>query len=655
MSILNKIRSRGLLPLLVIAALLVTSFGMASAATLVIVNNDGAGEGFNDASPRAPVGGNPMVTLGTQRLYIFQYAANIWGSILPSNVTIQVRSQFNPLTCNATSAVLGSAGPVTIHANFAGAPFNGYWYHQSLANRLAGFDLDGANPDINATFNSTLDGGTCLGGAVWYYGVDGNEGTNVELLPVILHEMGHGLNFSTTTSGSSGNFNTGLPAIWDKFLMDSTNGLHWDVMSPAQRVASAISIDKLVWDGPSVTNGATTYLGNRPMLKINSPAGIAGTYAAGQASFGAALTLAGVTGNVVLMDDATGPNVNDGCEALVNGGAIAGNIALVDRGTCTFVIKAQAAQAAGAIGLLIANNVAGIQPPGGTDPSITIPVIGITQADGNAIKANLGGGVNVTIGLNPALKAGADAAGHVQMYAPNPFASGSSVSHYDVTLSPNALMEPAINNDLHDTVDLTLNLFKDIGWFQGVIATTLSDFNAEGREDGVLLSWRFADPADVTGVVVERAATAEGPWTRPVIDVQRDGALDANAEPGVLYFYRLSVTDREGQTTAMGLVSGQRIGSNLGRFTMGPAVPNPTTNVSTVSFRITQPEFVRLQVVDVKGQRVRTIQQGMMLAGQYSKVWDGKNDHGQQMPAGVYFLNLRTSQGEKTQRVTVVR
>jgi hypothetical protein len=437
--------------------------------------------------------------------------------------------------------------------------------------------------------------------------------------------------------------------------MDSTNGLHWDQMTAAQRVASAISIDKLVWDGPSVTNGAATYLGNPPRLLVNSPGSIAGSYPAGQAAFGAALTVAGVTGNVVLMDDATAPNPNDGCEALVNAGAIAGNIALVDRGTCTFVIKAQAAQAAGAIGLLIANNVAGIQPPGGTDPSITIPVIGITQALGTAIKAELGGGVNVTIGLNPALKAGADAAGHVLMYAPNPFASGSSVSHYDVTLSPNALMEPAINNDLHDTVDLTLNLFKDIGWFQGVIATTLSDFNAEGREDGVLLSWRFADPADVTGVVVERAATAEGPWTRPVIDVQRDGALDANAEPGVLYFYRLSVTDREGQTTAMGLVSGQRIGSNLGRFTMGPAVPNPTTNVSTVSFRITQPEFVRLQVVDVKGQRVRTIQQGMMLAGQYSKVWDGKNDHGQQMPAGVYFLNLRTSQGEKTQRVTVVR
>jgi hypothetical protein len=38
---------------------------------------------------------------------------------------------------------------------------------------------------------------------------------------VLLHEFGHGLGFSTTTSGSTGNYLNGppaLPALWDKFL-----------------------------------------------------------------------------------------------------------------------------------------------------------------------------------------------------------------------------------------------------------------------------------------------------------------------------------------------------------------------------------------------------------------------------------------------------
>ena len=54
-----------------------------------------------------------------------------------------------------------------------------------------------------------------------------------------------------------------------------------------------------------------------------------------------------------------------------------GKIALIDRGTCTFVIKVDSAQAAGAIGVIIANNAAAVAAGmGGTDPSIVIPSLG---------------------------------------------------------------------------------------------------------------------------------------------------------------------------------------------------------------------------------------------------------------------------------------
>ena len=75
----TRIRARGLLPLLLCLSLAL-AFGIASAATITIINNDGVNEGFNDPTPVAPVGGNPATTLGAQRLYLFQYAANLWGS-----------------------------------------------------------------------------------------------------------------------------------------------------------------------------------------------------------------------------------------------------------------------------------------------------------------------------------------------------------------------------------------------------------------------------------------------------------------------------------------------------------------------------------------------------------------------------------------------
>jgi len=133
-------------------------------------------------------------------------------------------------------------------------------------------------------------------------------------------------------------------------------------------------------------------------LVVNSPPSAAGTYATGVAT-GFGPQAFGVTGALILGVDGTAP-VNDGCSALTNAASVAGKIVLLDRGLCGFANKAQAAQAAGAIGCIIADNVASGTPPGlgGTLGGITIPVLGVTLATGNTLKTALGlGAVNVTM------------------------------------------------------------------------------------------------------------------------------------------------------------------------------------------------------------------------------------------------------------------
>src|SRR4030095_8675165 len=212
---------------------------------------------------------------------------------------------------------------------------------------------------------------------------------------------------------------------------------------------------------------------------------------------------------------------------------------------------------------------------------------------------------------------------------------------------------------LHNSVDLSTNLFEDIGWFPLPTATTLARFTAEGRGDGVLLRWEFSDPADIGVITVQRAAAETGPWEAIQTELGREGdvttALDTSAEPGMTYFYRLAVRDRAGHSANEGIASAARIGTLAGRTFLGAPTPNPSANGSTVAFRIVRPEYVRLFVTDASGRRVHTLQEGMMAAGEYTRTWDGRTERASKVAPGVYFISLKTSDGLTTQRVAVVQ
>ncbi|NJN19678.1 MAG: DUF11 domain-containing protein, partial [Oscillochloris sp.] len=117
--------------------------------------------------------------------------------------------------------------------------------------------------------------------------------------------------------------------------------------------------------------------------------------AVGAASFGP-LSF-NLTAAVVLVANGTSqprplgdpPSATDGCEAVTNN--VIGKIVLIDRGACTYVQKVLNAQNAGAVGVIIANNLAGAAPPSmpGSDPTITIGTFSITFEAGAALKTAL--------------------------------------------------------------------------------------------------------------------------------------------------------------------------------------------------------------------------------------------------------------------------
>lgn len=167
--------------------------------------------------------------------------------------------------------------------------------------------------------------------------------------------------------------------------------------------SDSVNADDQDGSGTNNANFATPPDGNRPRMQMynwttgNSaavltiPSGaLSGTYPIVPSTFGANLSTP-VTGQLALIiDDNSGGTTDphDGCDNITNTADLAGKIVVITRGNCQFGAKVLAAENAGAIAVIIVNNV-NTAPiamgPGNDGANVTIPSVMINQAQGNAI------------------------------------------------------------------------------------------------------------------------------------------------------------------------------------------------------------------------------------------------------------------------------
>jgi extracellular elastinolytic metalloproteinase len=141
-----------------------------------------------------------------------------------------------------------------------------------------------------------------------------------------------------------------------------------------------------------------TGAGANQLLNVKEPGAVAGTYnTATTSDWGAAITNVPLTAEVIIVDDGTG-NPTQACNALTNGDDLDGKIALIDRGSCEFGLKALNAQDAGAIGFIICNFEEGLvtMAGGAVGTQVNIPGIFIANSDCQKIRVHAGNGLVVS-------------------------------------------------------------------------------------------------------------------------------------------------------------------------------------------------------------------------------------------------------------------
>jgi hypothetical protein len=83
--------------------------------------------------------------------------------------------------------------------------------------------------------------------------------------------------------------------------------------------------------------------------------------------------------------------------------------------------------------------------------------------------------------------------------------------------------------------------------------------------------------------------------------------------------------------------------------------PNPFNPAAVVAFELAADTAVKVDVFDLRGHVVRALVNGQREAGAYQVRWDGRDDQGQDAPAGVYLCRLQTGDATVTKRMALVR
>ena len=97
------------------------------------------------------------------------------------------------------------------------------------------------------------------------------------------------------------------------------------------------------------------------------------------------------------------------------------------------------------------------------------------------------------------------------------------------------------------------------------------------------------------------------------------------------------------------------VGSANARFELGRTFPNPVRAGAQFHYQIAREAPVSLKVYDVNGREVRTLVDGTAAPGQHTAQWDGRDEDGNPVAAGVYLYRLETPGEAADRKLTVVR
>lgn len=83
--------------------------------------------------------------------------------------------------------------------------------------------------------------------------------------------------------------------------------------------------------------------------------------------------------------------------------------------------------------------------------------------------------------------------------------------------------------------------------------------------------------------------------------------------------------------------------------------PNPFNPTTTISFEMPQSENVSLKIYSINGELVKILVDGNFSAGKFEKVWNGKDEFGNDVSSGIYFYRLTAGKFDRSAKMILMK
>ncbi len=205
---------------------------------------------------------------------------------------------------------------------------------------------------------------------------------------------------------------------------------------------------------------------------------------------------------------------------------------------------------------------------------------------------------------------------------------------------------------------------EDYFLLDGQVAVELSSFLAQAHDDRVKLHWKTASENENMGFYVSRSQREDGVYLKLNTELiagagstEEEHAysfVDADIEPGQVYYYKLIDVDYSGNVGVHGPIKVE-VPTSPVRYELEQNYPNPFNPQTTIGFRLADERRVRVQIYNLTGQLVKTLLDETLSARRHEVVWDGTDEFGMQVPSGVYLYILEAGDNRISKRMILAK